>query len=188
MKIQPTPEVMHALELCISDRTKPVLMANKRFIPYLIEGLQLAQLRERDDLPVELREWNEAMHAECFAQLVAFEPAHAVLQGNPAVVAALETAAQTGLTPEAREMAQTALSALSQKFGVHVRRPTSEEDQPTQKHVMLSYQWSSQSTIIAVNDSLVARGYLTWLDVTAAAPPLRLNGKVKRKLLHSSNG
>eukprot|EP01045_Picozoa_sp_COSAG04_P014757 COSAG04_NODE_1122_length_8160_cov_5.349088_2_plen_183_part_00 len=167
MKIQPTPEVMHALELCISDRTKPVLLANERFIPYLIAGLGLAKLR--DDLPIELREFNETMHAECFAQLAAFEPAHAVLQGNPAVVAALETVAQTGLAQEAREMAQTALSALSQKFGVHVRRPTSEEDQPTQKHVMLSYQWSSQSTIIAVNDSLVARGYLTWLDVSSSS-------------------
>ena len=50
MKIQPTPEVMHALELCISDRTKPVLMANERFIPYLIAGLGLAKLR--DDLPM----------------------------------------------------------------------------------------------------------------------------------------
>ena len=116
MKIQPTPEVMHALELCISDRTKPVLMANERFIPYLIAGLGLAKLR--DDLPIELREFNETMHAECFAQLAAFEPAHAVLQGNPAVVAALETVAQTGLASnrglEANERRHASIGELEQ--------------------------------------------------------------------------
>ena len=31
---------------------------------------------------------------------------------------------------------------------------------------MLSYQWDAQGTIHRVNDSLMARGYLTWFDLT----------------------
>ena len=31
---------------------------------------------------------------------------------------------------------------------------------------MLSYQWDAQGTIHRVNESLMARGYLTWFDLT----------------------
>jgi hypothetical protein len=30
---------------------------------------------------------------------------------------------------------------------------------------MLSYQWHAQATIHRVNESLMARGYLTWFDL-----------------------
>ena len=36
-------------------------------------------------------------------------------------------------------------------------------------HVMLSYEWSVQSTIIRLNGSLKQRGYRTWLDVDEMA-------------------
>ena len=31
---------------------------------------------------------------------------------------------------------------------------------------MLSYQWDAQGTIHRINESLMARGYLTWFDLT----------------------
>ena len=35
-----------------------------------------------------------------------------------------------------------------------------------QLHVMLSYQWDHQSTIMRANESLLRRGYETWFDLT----------------------
>ena len=31
---------------------------------------------------------------------------------------------------------------------------------------MLSYQWNVQATIKRLNESLIARGYVTWFDLT----------------------
>ena len=39
-----------------------------------------------------------------------------------------------------------------------------EHDVVVAQHVMLSYEWSSQSVIVRINDSLKWRGYVTWLD------------------------
>ena len=35
-----------------------------------------------------------------------------------------------------------------------------------QKHIMLSYQWDVQAIVQRINDSLLNRGYVTWLDLT----------------------
>ena len=35
---------------------------------------------------------------------------------------------------------------------------------------MLSYQWDAQGTIHRVNESLMARGYLTWFDLNNMVP------------------
>ena len=37
-----------------------------------------------------------------------------------------------------------------------------------QKHIMLSYQWDSQPTVIRINESLKRRGYITWFDLEVA--------------------
>lgn len=40
---KPTSDYMQALELCISDRHKPLLLSNSAFFPYLINGLFLVR-------------------------------------------------------------------------------------------------------------------------------------------------
>ena len=40
-----------------------------------------------------------------------------------------------------------------------------EDEAVAAEHVMLSYEWSSQSVIVRINESLNRRGYVTWLDV-----------------------
>jgi hypothetical protein len=35
-----------------------------------------------------------------------------------------------------------------------------------QKHVMLSYQWDRQSTVMRINESLITRNFVTWFDLT----------------------
>ena len=71
---------------------------------------------------------------------------------------ALETVATHGLTEAARELAAAALSALSDK-----KLTMAVEGQ---KHVMLSYQWDAQAIIQRTNQSLIARDYVTWFDLT----------------------
>ena len=63
------------------------------------------------------------------------------------------------MSAEARRFADAALLALSDKKLEMVM-------EGEQKHVMLSYQWDAQTTIQRMNASLLARGYITWFDLT----------------------
>ena len=106
----------------------------------------------------ELKSWCQEHHAECLAQLAVFEPAREPLRQEPSVIPALEAVAEAGLSAEARQYAQAALLALSDKE-LHA-------DVDGQKHVMLSYQWNNQATVQRINESLIGRGYVTWFDLT----------------------
>ena len=78
----------------------------------------------------ELKSWCQQHHAECLAQLAVFEPARETMRADPSVIPALEAVAEGGLTAEARQFAEAALLALSEKE-LHI-------DAEGQKHVMLS--------------------------------------------------
>ena len=75
------------------------------------------------------------------------------------MIPALEAVAEVGLSAEARDFAQAALLALSDK---ELQSLSDGE----QLHVMLSYQWDGQATVMRINQSLIARGYVTWFDLT----------------------
>ena len=79
-------------------------------------------------------------------------------RGPLVLVNMAETQAARILSEGARELAGAALSALSDKKLVMVTEG--------QKHVMLSYQWNAQAAIKRTNESLIARGYVTWFDLT----------------------
>ena len=70
----------------------------------------------------------------------------------------MEAVAEAGLSAEARQYAQAALLALSDKEMV--------ADTEGQKHIMISYQWDHQVTMERLNESLIRRGHLTWFDLT----------------------
>ena len=100
------------------------------------------------------------MHTECFAQLAAHDQGREALLAEPAVCAALEAVAHSGLSDACREMASSTLVALSDRQP----EPVSEDGSDNgQKHVMLSYQWNDQATIVRLNESLQQRGYFTWI-------------------------
>ena len=40
---KPTSTSITAVELCISDKNKPLLLANSAFIPYVVDGLLLVR-------------------------------------------------------------------------------------------------------------------------------------------------
>ena len=81
----------------------------------------------------ELKSWCQQHHAECLAQLAMFAPARETLRADPSVIPTLQAVAERGLTAEARQFAEAALLALSEKE-LHV-------DAEGQKHVMLSCEW-----------------------------------------------
>ena len=57
---KPNPDKMLTLDLCISDKNKPLLLANSSFIPYLISGLFLDSSKHpRGDLNDEIKAWNQ---------------------------------------------------------------------------------------------------------------------------------
>ena len=155
---KPTADIIMALELCISDAVKPLVLANPDFIPYLVDALLLDPDHPRAGMKHELKSWCQEHHTECLAQLAMFEPAHEPLRQDPSVIPALQVVAEAGLSAEARQFAQAALLALSDKE-MHA-------DVEGEKHIMLSYQWDKQATVKRINESLIGRGYVTWFDLT----------------------
>jgi hypothetical protein len=128
--IRPTADAIMALELCISDANKLLLLAHRDFLPYVVDALLLEADHPRADMKPELKSWCQQHHAECLAQLAVFAPARETLRGDPSVIPALEAVAEGGLSGEARQFAEAALLALSDKE-LHV-------DAEGQEHVMLS--------------------------------------------------
>jgi hypothetical protein len=128
--MKPSADSIMALELCISDSNKPLLLANRDFLPYVVDALLLDADHPRAGMKPELKSWCQQHHAECLAQLAVFAPARDTLRADPSVIPALEAVAEGGLTAEARQFAEAALLALSDKE-LHVAAEG-------QKHVMLS--------------------------------------------------
>ena len=156
--MKPTADTIMVLELTISDENKPLLLANKSFIPYLVDALLVDQGHPRAGMKEELKVWCQQHHAECLAQLAVFEPAREALLQDPSMLPALEAVAEAGLSEQSRDFAQAALLALSDK--------KLEMAVEGQKHIMLSYQWDAQGTIQRINESLISRGFVTWFDLT----------------------
>ena len=127
---KPNLDNMMALDLCVSDKNKELLLANPAFIPYLISGLVLGVDHPRADLKDDIKLWNQTMHAECFAQLALFSPGRDAMRSDPSVAEALQTVATEGLCAESRDFAKAALMAMSDE---ELHRRTEG-----QKHVMLS--------------------------------------------------
>ena len=156
---KPSADNTFALQLCISDENKPLLLANEDFIPYLVDALLLDPEDPRAGLKEAEKIWCQEHHADCLAQLAVFEPAREVLRQDPSVLPALEAIVECGLSAESRKFAEDALLALSDKKLEMVA-------DGEQLHVMLSYQWDAQSTVMRINESLLNRGYVTWFDLT----------------------
>ena len=130
---KPAAESIMALELCISDANKPLLLAHRGFLPYVVDALLLDADHPRAGMKPELKSWCQQHHTECLAQLAVFAPARETLRADPSVMPALEAVAEGGLTAEARQFAEAALLGLSEKE-LHI-------DAEGQKHVMLSCAW-----------------------------------------------
>ena len=158
----------YLLHLSVSDHHKPLILANPGAIPLLISGLFLDPdhprgLRAKEILheaaaptPLEVQAVYQRNWTELLEQLALFGPGKEALLCDEAAMAALEAVVELGMTEEAKQHARGALIAL---------RGVAEHEEVVPNHVMLSYCWEDQSTIVRINESLKRRRYSTWLDV-----------------------
>ena len=130
MAQKPNPSSIQCLELCVSDKNKPLLLANNSFIPYLVDALLVDPAGPHADLQADLKSWCQTTHAECLAQMAVYPKGKEALRREPSVSNALQMVAEAGLTDEGRRHAQSALLALSDK--------ELQVQTEGQKHVMLS--------------------------------------------------
>eukprot|EP01043_Picozoa_sp_COSAG02_P009571 COSAG02_NODE_327_length_24561_cov_92.867754_10_plen_179_part_00 len=112
----------------------------------------------RAGLKPEFKAWCQTHHMEALAQLAVHERSREALLRDNSILPAVEAVMKDGLSQEAKELAAAALAALSDN---KLNRVVNG-----QKHVMLSYQWDVQATVTRANESLIARGYATWFDLT----------------------
>ena len=140
----------------------------------------------------DLKAWCQQHHCEALAQLAVHDGSRETLLRDGSVVPALESVAASGLTQAARELAAAALSALSdhklvmaaegQKHimlscelaGAVVHTPSCTGGgvicfaslMYSYGYVVHADQWDVQATIKRANESLIARDYVTWFDLT----------------------
>ena len=137
---KPTHDNIFAAQLSVSDVNKPLLIANARYLPYLLDALLLDPDHPRAGMKEGQKSWCQEHHCEALAQLAVHDASREALLRDGSVVPALQAVAETGLSERARELATAALTALSDKKLKMVAEG--------QKHVMLSYQWDVQVCIL----------------------------------------
>eukprot|EP01046_Picozoa_sp_COSAG06_P003154 COSAG06_NODE_119_length_23111_cov_51.658613_22_plen_387_part_00 len=128
--LKPSADIIFALQMSVSDANKPLLLANKDFIPYLVDALLLNPDHARAGMKEQLKVWCQQHHCEAIAQLAVFGPARKALLDDGSVVPALKAVSAGGLSEATRELAAAALTALSDRKLQMVM--------DGQKHVMLS--------------------------------------------------
>ena len=118
---------------CGRKRNKPMLLNNDSFIPYLVDALLLDPAHPRAEAAPEQKAWCQMTHAASLAQLAVTPEGREALCRDPAVGDALRTVAEAGLCEEARQHAESALLALSDRQ-LHMGTEGA-------KHVMLSCEF-----------------------------------------------
>ena len=160
------------LHLCISDANKALLLHSEQLLPLLLEALLLDPEHPRQAEEQDAKAAVQRDAVECFFQLAVFEEGKELLQQTPVVLDALRTLVGGAWTEEARQSAEGALMILDPDRGTG--GGAGYPGQQTLNHVMLSYCWDDQDTIVRVNESLKRRMYTTWLDVRRRANLLDL--------------
>ncbi len=138
---------------------------------------------------------NIAVGSQAILQLAVYETSREALLRDNSAIAALEAVVKDGLSKASRETAAAALAALANKEtaigldgpkhvmlsyceGLHWtatprRKTTVEHTWRFMVHhccdesvLVYADQWDVQATIARLNESLIARGYATWFDLT----------------------
>jgi hypothetical protein len=162
--------------LTISDVNKTLLLQSDTLFPLLLDGLFLDADHLRKDADASEKAPIQADAADAFLQLAVFEPGRERLRSEPAVMDALRALANGGkaLTEEVALSARGALLAIEGSSREPEPAGEGGGDGSTAQHVMMSYQWDSQSTIERIVRSLQQRGYAVWYDVDCMKGKLQL--------------
>ena len=121
------------LNLCVSDRTKGMLLSNDLFVSVLVDSLLLDPEHPRMVASTfeSVKAAVQRDAAEALQQLAVYPPGREALLSDPTVAEALSQVADSGWTGEAQECARGALSAMSDRDAV---APVDENH----LHVMIS--------------------------------------------------
>lgn len=171
------------LSLCISDANKPLLLTNRNFLPHLVHGLLLEPKHHRSKAvhpgdPTDFESVKAAIqrdYSECLQQLALYPAGRDAMLEDESVVPALRQLSSADASvcwsSGAKQCASGALMALEQQ---QARQPESASPATGGakvgavgggRHVMLSYPWVFQPTMIRLNESLKARGFICWFDL-----------------------
>jgi hypothetical protein len=156
------------LQLCISDRNKDMLIACPGFVPHMISSLMLDPNHGRKGIAQKIKHEVQRDYAECIQQISLVPAGCEALRANPAVVEALDALAEHGWTDQARQSASATLFELCpERINTMHSEQIGGRDGPGAKHghVMISYQWDAQITILRLVNSLEQRKYAVWFDL-----------------------
>jgi hypothetical protein len=169
-------------ELCISDRHKEYLVEFPEVIDCLCRALSLSEDdTESDTLVDDYTQKLRGLSCMTLAQLAVSPRTRPMFKGH-SVISKLEMLHATinfvqRLRPnkdlvELRLNIETVLASVHSGIIASVvpqLKKDRSDDHAASAHVMLSYEWSVQGTIIQLNASLRERGYRTWLDIDEMA-------------------
>ena len=118
---KPSGDLIMALELCISDENKPLLINNADFVTYLVDALLLDPTHPRAEMKLELKNWCHDHHTECFAQLAVFGPSRETLRQDPSVIPASAAGSGGGRTGSRNPRFRTGSTACAERQGYACR-------------------------------------------------------------------
>ena len=135
----------------------------------LLEALLLDTSHTRQNQPEAVKAAIQRDAAECLLQIALCDSGRALLVGDGVVMDVLRALTEgRALTDEAVISAHGALMALEGR-SPHETQGTGRggngngsEDEGNPQHVMLSYQWNVQTTIVRIVRSLQKRDYDVW--------------------------
>jgi hypothetical protein len=161
------------LNLAISDITKDQLLRNPAWIPHLVDGLLLHDEHPRNQAdqltgatPDAVKAEVQRNYAEALSQVAVYAPGRDALLKDPSIVKSLEQLVDQTMTDEARDFARATLVALgiTKAAAAPQQRLGADGDKPPPPHIMASYNWDHQDTIMRVVAWLQTHGYLVWVD------------------------
>ena len=152
--------------MAISDANKNLMLQHDKLLDTLVTGLLLD-----DDNPRRGQDGVDALQAVCAGvlhELALYGPGAVTLRSHKRTMEALRVLSDTGVE-EAQTRAIGALFELDEKARFRKRTaasadgPAGAEKPPP--HIMASYNWDHQDTILRVVKVLQAQGYTVWVDV-----------------------
>ena len=163
--------VGHRVAACVvSDTNKRHMLEHKTLLDALLDGLLLDESNHRYG-----QDGGDTLQQLCagvLEELSMFGPGAEALRANPAVLTAMRSLQQSGLTKEAKQSAEATLFQLEgsdkrvaapDDDGAGTGLDANGQTKPP-PHIMMSYNWDHQDVILRVVAWLQAHGYLVWVD------------------------
>jgi hypothetical protein len=161
------PSARRVATMAISDANKKIMLQHDKLLDTLVTGLLLD-----DDNPRRGQEDADTLQEACVGalhELALYGPGTIALRSHKGTMEALRILSDKG-AEAAQTRAAGALFELDEEARSCKRTAASADHGETSKdksvpHIMASYNWGHQDTILRLVKALQARGYAVWVDV-----------------------